>query len=78
MPDGLLHMERTLFRRMPLELGQLQALYWGTPIVFSEADLADGLQTGDVVRMTFEGDRHPGERDRAPGGDRSVAALEGG
>ena len=55
MPDGLLHMERTLFRRLPLEPRQLQALYWGTPIVFAEADLADGLQDGDLVRMTFSG-----------------------
>ena len=55
MPDGLLHMERALFSRIPLEAGQLQALYWGTPIVFAEADLADGLQEGDTVRMTFPG-----------------------
>ncbi len=55
MPDGLLHMERTLFRRLPLEPGQLQALYWGTPIVFGEADLASGLLVGDVVRLTFSG-----------------------
>ncbi|SVE20412.1 uncharacterized protein METZ01_LOCUS473266, partial [marine metagenome] len=55
MPDGLLHMERMLFRRLPLEPRQLQVLYWGTPIVFAEADLADGLQVGDVVRMTFSG-----------------------
>ena len=41
MPDGLLHMERMLFRRLPLEPGQLQVLYWGTPIVFAESDLAD-------------------------------------
>ena len=55
MPDGLLHMERMLFRRIPLEPGQLQVLYWGTPIVFADADLADGLLVGDVVRMVFSG-----------------------
>jgi hypothetical protein len=55
MPDGLLHMERMLFRRLPLEPGQLQVLYWGTPIVFAEADLASGLQVGDVVRLAFSG-----------------------
>ena len=55
MPDGLLHMERSLFSRIPLEPGQLQILYWGTPIVFAEADLADGLLEGDVVRMAFSG-----------------------
>jgi 2-dehydro-3-deoxy-D-arabinonate dehydratase len=55
MPDGLFHMERTLFSRIPLQPGQLQALYWGTPIVFAAADLASGLQVGDVVRMTFSG-----------------------
>mgnify|MGYP000188666410 FL=1 len=55
MPDGLLHMERMLFRRLPLEPGQLQVLYWATPIVFAESDLADGLQAGDLVRMTFSG-----------------------
>ncbi len=55
MPDGLLHMERTLFSRIPLQPGQLQALYWGTPLVFAESDLADGLQEGDSVRMSFSG-----------------------
>jgi len=55
MPDGLLHMERMLFRRIPLRPGQMQVLYWGTPIVFAEADLPNGLQVGDVVRMTFSG-----------------------
>lgn len=55
MPDGLYHMEQMLFRRLALRPGELQALYWGTPIVFAEADLADGLQAGDVVRMTFSG-----------------------
>jgi len=55
MPDGLLHMERTLFSRIPLQQGQLQALYWGTPLVFAESDLADGLQEGDSVRMSFTG-----------------------
>ena len=55
MPDGLLHMERALFRRLPLEPGQLQVLYWGTPIVFSEADLASGLLAGDVAKLTFSG-----------------------
>ena len=55
MPDGLFHMERMLFSRIPLQPGQLQVLYWGTPIVFGEADLVSGLQVGDVVRMTFSG-----------------------
>lgn len=55
MPDGLLHMERMLFSRIPLGPGQLQVLYWGTPIVFAEADLPNGLLVGDVVRMTFSG-----------------------
>ncbi len=55
MPDGLLHMERTLFSRIPLQHRQLQALYWGTPLVFAESDLADGLQEGDSVRMSFSG-----------------------
>ena len=39
----------------PLQTGQLQALYWGTPLVFAEADLTDGLQNGDSVRMSFSG-----------------------
>jgi 2-dehydro-3-deoxy-D-arabinonate dehydratase len=55
MPDGLLHMERMLFRRLPLEPRKLQVLYWGTPTVFAESDLAGGLQVGDLVRMTFSG-----------------------
>lgn len=55
MPDRLFHMERTLFSRLPLLGGQLQVLYWGTPIVFAEADLASGLLDGDVMRLTFSG-----------------------
>ena len=55
MPEGLFHMERSLFSRIPLAQGQLQALYWGTPIVFGDADLGDGLQVGDLVRMEFSG-----------------------
>ncbi len=55
MPDGLFHMERALFSRLPLQSGELQVLYWGTPIVFAEADLADGLQVGDLMRLTFSG-----------------------
>ena len=55
MPDGLFHMERSLFSRLPLMAGELQVLYWGTPIVFAEADLADGLQVGDVMRLNFSG-----------------------
>jgi hypothetical protein len=55
MPDGLLHLERSLFCRLPLEVGQLQVLYWGTPIVFGEADLASGLLVGDVARLSFSG-----------------------
>ncbi|MFC1525306.1 fumarylacetoacetate hydrolase family protein [Candidatus Latescibacterota bacterium] len=55
MPDGLNHMERMLFSRLPLRHGQVQALYWGTPIVFAEADLTEGLLVGDVVSMSFSG-----------------------
>ena len=55
MPDKLLHMERSLFSRIPLGRRQLQVLYWGTPVVFSEADLEGGLLVGDTVRMTFSG-----------------------
>lgn len=55
MPDGLFHMERTLLERLPLHAGQLLALYWGTPIVFSEADLAGGLMAGDLLRLRFSG-----------------------
>ncbi len=55
MPEGLFHMERSLFSRLPLNPRQLQVLYWGTPIVFAEADLAGGLVAGDVVRMAFAG-----------------------
>jgi fumarylacetoacetate (FAA) hydrolase family protein len=55
MPERLFHMERILFSRIPLEPGQLQVLYWGTPIVFAEADLAGGLQVGDIMRLTFSG-----------------------
>jgi len=55
MPDGLYHMEQMLFRRLPLRRHELLALYWGTPLVFAEADLPDGLQVEDVVRMAFSG-----------------------
>ncbi len=55
MPNGLLHMERMLFRRIPLLPSQLQVLYWGTPIVFGDGDLADGLLDGDVCRLEFSG-----------------------
>ncbi len=55
MPDGLFHLERTLLARLPLQAGQLLALYWGTPIVFSEADLAGGLMVGDLLRLRFSG-----------------------
>ena len=55
MPDGLFHLERSLFSRIPLKNHQLQILFWGTPIVFSDADLAEGLLDGDTVRMTFSG-----------------------
>ena len=54
-PDGLLHLERSLFSRIPLQPFQLQVFYWGTPIVFSDADLGAGLLDGDVVRMKFAG-----------------------
>ena len=55
MPDQLLHLERHLFSRIPLEPRMLLAFYWGTPIVFAEADLSDGLQDGDVMRLAFSG-----------------------
>jgi 2-dehydro-3-deoxy-D-arabinonate dehydratase len=55
MPDGLLHMERFLFSRVPLMPGQLQAFYWGTPIVFGESDLFNGLAVGDLMRLNFSG-----------------------
>ena len=55
MPDGLFHLERMLFSRIPLEEQRLQAFYWGTPIVFAESDLADGLLAGDVMRLRFSG-----------------------
>lgn len=53
MPDGLFHLEKSLFERIPLPPRHLQVLYWGTPIVFSDADLEAGLLDGDVVAMTF-------------------------
>jgi len=53
MPDGLLHLERSLFNRLPLQRNTIQILYWGTPIVFAAEDLHDGLQEGDRVRMSF-------------------------
>ena len=53
MPDGLLHLEKSLFNRLPLQKDTLQILYWGTPIVFADEDLRDGLQEGDIVRMSF-------------------------
>ena len=55
MPDRLFHLERSLFERIPLSDNQLQILYWGTPIVFSDADLKSGLLDGDTVKMTFSG-----------------------
>ena len=58
MPDGLFHLERALFERVPLERDELQVLYWGTPIVFSDADLPNGLIHDDTVRMTFSGIGH--------------------
>jgi len=55
MPDRLFHMERMLFSRIPLLPGQLQVLFWGTPIVFAAGDLKSGLLVGDVMRLTFSG-----------------------
>ncbi len=55
MPDRLFHLEKMLFNRVPLRPGQLQILYWGTPIVFGENDFPKGLQAGDVMRLTFSG-----------------------
>jgi 2-dehydro-3-deoxy-D-arabinonate dehydratase len=54
-PDGLFHLERSLFERIPLLPCEMQVFYWGTPIVFSDADLASGLVEGDSVRMSFQG-----------------------
>jgi len=55
MPDSLLHLERHLFSRIPLEERTLLAFYWGTPIVFTEEDLSGGVQVGDVMRLHFSG-----------------------
>jgi len=55
MPDGLFHLERSLFERIPLGPEELQILFWGTSIVFSDTDLADGLLAGDRVLLSFEG-----------------------
>lgn len=49
--DGANQMERILFARFPLLEGQIQALFWGTPLVFDAADLEDGLLSGDIVRI---------------------------
>lgn len=54
-PDGLFHLERSLFERIPLQPFEFQVFYWGTPIVFADADLESGLLEGDLVRMTFSG-----------------------
>lgn len=54
-PDGLYHLEKSLFSRIPLEPNTLLVFYWGTPIVFAESDLESGLLVGDTVTMTFEG-----------------------
>jgi fumarylacetoacetate (FAA) hydrolase family protein len=55
MPDRLRHLERFLFRRMPLEPRLLLAFYWGTPIVFAEKDFPGGLLAGDLMRLSFSG-----------------------
>lgn len=55
MPDGLYHLEQSLFTRLPLPKNSLQILFWGTPIVFGETDLKNGLKEGDRVRMIFDG-----------------------
>ena len=55
MPDSLLHLERHLFSRIPLEERTLMAFYWGTPIVFTEEDLSGGVQVGDLMRLHFSG-----------------------
>ena len=55
MHERLLHLERHLFTRIPLEPRMLLAFYWGTPIVFAETDFADGIQVGDVMRLRFSG-----------------------
>ena len=55
MPGRLLHLERHLFSRLPLAPRTLMAFYWGTPIVFAEADLVTGLVDGDVMQLEFSG-----------------------
>ena len=55
MPGRLLHLEHHLFSRLSLAPRTLMAFYWGTPIVFAEADLATGLLDGDVMQLTFSG-----------------------
>ena len=55
MPGRLFHLERSLFSRLPMAEKTLQLLYWGTPIVFSETDLPNGLKLDDTVRMSFGG-----------------------
>ena len=55
MPDSLLHLERHLFKRIMLEPRNLLSFFWGTPIVFSEEDMSDGLQVGDVMKLEFSG-----------------------
>ena len=67
MPGQLLHLERHLFRRLPLAPRTLMAFYWGTPIVFAEADLATGLLDGDVMQLEFfRRDRGFGKSGSAP------------
>ena len=34
---------------------RLLSFFWGTPIVFSEEDMSDGLQVGDVMKLEFSG-----------------------
>ncbi len=55
MPERLYHMERSLFSRLPMGRQEFRVLYWGTPIVFADADLPGGVQAGDVMRLTFGG-----------------------
>ena len=38
-----------------LEPRTLLSFFWGTPIVFSEVDMSDGLQVGDVMKLEFSG-----------------------
>ena len=62
MPDGLFHMERMLFSRIPLQPGQFQVLYWFT---------GGGCGADDL----FGRDRDTREPDCSPGGERAIGGT---